>query len=254
MITMRDKAMVNFDVSMQYFDSLDETEFNAALKTVLKTSRTFKPVQNLHDWDEVEGVYIMVFDDLKQFYIGQSNDVRKRIRGHWTGRKHMDRIVFGTPYESIFPVDELKALDTTRIYAARGKTPFSLESTAEAAADRRFSLNRKSGGEGHGLLFRLEGVRQRGHKVIAKRSSRATVEEATSGVMDLIRRESGAGIVDKLAALDLKVHSYERADGRTGLWSVRDGSRRAAIRGELSVGDYQGYLEAIGEAVIWPPD
>lgn len=123
LLVQRDRALVNFDLSMRYFESLDVDGFETALEKVLAKGRTFKPVTTLSDWDGVAGAYVMVFDGYKQFYIGQSEDIRKRIKQHWTGRKHFDRLVFGTPYNSIFPADELRALDTTRIYAARSTNP-----------------------------------------------------------------------------------------------------------------------------------
>jgi len=79
-------------------------------------------VESLRDWDDVEGAYILVFDEYKQFYFGQSGNVRKRIMQHWSTCKPFDRLIYGTSYSSIPPMDELRALDTTRIYAARSKT------------------------------------------------------------------------------------------------------------------------------------
>jgi hypothetical protein len=82
LLVQRDRALMNFDLSMRYFKSLDQDEFEQALQHVLAKGRTFKPVESLQHWNEVAGAYIMVFDDYRQFYIGKSEDIRKRIRQH----------------------------------------------------------------------------------------------------------------------------------------------------------------------------
>ncbi|MGO4145732.1 hypothetical protein AB4Y77_11650 [Paenarthrobacter sp. YAF11_1] len=53
------------------------------LQHVLAKGRTFKPLESLPAMDGREAAYIMVFDEYKQFYIGESWDVRKRIKQHW---------------------------------------------------------------------------------------------------------------------------------------------------------------------------
>lgn len=93
LLAYRDAALTNFDLSMKYFSSLDQDDFEGALNHVLAKGRTFKPVQSLKPWDGVAGAYIMVFDEYRQFYIGQSNDIRSRIKKHWTHRKPFDRVL-----------------------------------------------------------------------------------------------------------------------------------------------------------------
>ena len=109
LVVQRDRSLRSFDLSMGYFAPLDPVEIEVWLEHVLAKVRTFEPVKSLSDWDGLAGAYVMVFEGFRQFYVGKADEVRKRIKQYWTGRKFFDRILFGTPYESIFPVDELRA-------------------------------------------------------------------------------------------------------------------------------------------------
>lgn len=257
LLIQRDQALVNFDLSMRYFESLDRNEFEDALQHVLVKGRTFKPVESLQDWDAVEGAYVMVFDDYKQFYIGQSEDVRKRIKRHWTTRKPFDRLIFGSPYDSIFPTDEFRALDNTRIFAARSRNPYAVEERAEKGADQRFSLNRMSGGEADSwtLMVALNMPRSRVHGPVAIQLSYANYEDARDELAGLASQTGPSprhDLVAKLANMDMTIHAVPRESGGQVMWSRRDFVRGAAVRGELSVEEYAAFLVAIGERVIWP--
>ena len=63
----------------------------------------------------------MVLDLYKQAYTGQAADIRMRIKRHWSGTKQFERLIFGTKESSVLSIDSFRALDTTRIFAA--KTP-----------------------------------------------------------------------------------------------------------------------------------
>lgn len=259
LLVQRDAALVNFDLSMSYFASLDVGEFEAALEQVLAKGRSFKPVQSLKDWDGVEGAYVMVFDEYRQFYVGKADDIRKRIKQHWGTRKSFDRLVFGSKYDSIFPVDELRALDTTRIFAARSTNPYAVEQRAEKAADQRFCLNRMAGGSASPLTLMLTAInpRNRANGVASVTLSWEDYDRAWDGVVDVIaqsRSSCGSSLVDVLASLDMTVYSVERKDGSQFMWSRRDAIAGAAVRGELSVDEFAAFLEAMGETIIWPED
>ncbi|MDO5863442.1 MULTISPECIES: GIY-YIG nuclease family protein [Paenarthrobacter] len=243
---------------MDYFKSLDADEFETALQHVLAKGRTFKPVESLAKLDGKEGAYIMVFDEYKQFYIGQSWDLRKRIKQHWGARKPFDRLIFGrSMYDSIFPVDELRALDNTRIFAARGRNPYAVEERAEADADPRFCLNRMMGGEPTPMARMLSGLspRARTHGVGTASLSLKEYERERDAVHDsgaVDRSAAEAGLVEVLAAMDMSIHSVQREDGTQFLWSRRDSIASAAKCGDLSVQEYVAFLEAMGEKVVWP--
>ena len=260
LLVQRDAALRNFDLSIEYFRSLDADDFESALQHVLDKGRTFKPVESLAKLDGKEGAYIMVFDEYKQFYIGQSWDIRKRIKQHWGARKPFDRLIYGgSMYNSIFPVDELRALDTTRIYAARSTSPYAVEGRAEAAADQRFCRNRMMGGEPTAMARMLSGLspRARTHGVVSTSLTYAEYEserDAVHGLIALERSAADPGLIEVLAQMDMSIHSVERKDGTQFLWSRRDTIAKAAKHDDLGVQDYAAFLKAIGEKVVWPED
>lgn len=259
LLWQRDAALVNFDLSMRYFASLDVYEFEAALGHVLARGRTFKPVQSLQDWDGVEGAYVMVFDEYRQFYVGKADDIRQRIKRHWGGRKYFDRLIFPNKYESVFPVDELRALDTTRIFAARSTNPYAVEQRAEKAADQRFCLNRMAGGSASPVTLMLAAInpRTRSNGVASVPLSWEDYERARDGVLDVVahaRTSRESGLVAELANTDMTIYSVAGEDGSRFMWSTRDTIADAARGGELGVEGYAAFLEAMGEIIIWPED
>ena len=115
-------AMLSYDINMRYLDALDRKCFEGALK-LLRVHFQMKEVTNLKDYGGIPGVYVMVFDEHKQFYIGKSKDITKRIYTHWTHFPEIWRLVFGDVCKSLLPIDSFRALDTTRIYFKRCYIP-----------------------------------------------------------------------------------------------------------------------------------
>ncbi|WP_181068023.1 hypothetical protein [Rathayibacter sp. AY1A7] len=48
---------------------------------------------DLQEWDDVEGVYVMVLNEYAPAYVGASAGLRKRVRSRWTGTKQFDRLL-----------------------------------------------------------------------------------------------------------------------------------------------------------------
>jgi hypothetical protein len=259
LLAQRDAALTNFDLSMRYFESLGVNEFEAALEHDLAKGRTFKPVSSLPDWGSAAGAYVMVFDEYKQFYIGQATDIRRRIKQHWNSRKPFDRLIYPDRYETVFPVDELRALDTTRIFAARSTNPYAVEERAEKAADQRFCLNRMPGGLASPVTLMVNALnpRRRSNGLVAVPLSWGDFDQARDGVASVVaqrRPSNDPGLVAELAGMDMTVYSVARKDGSLFMWSRRDAIAGAAARGDLSAEDFAAFLEAIGETVIWPEE
>ncbi|QGN58895.1 GIY-YIG nuclease family protein [Nostocoides sp. HKS02] len=257
LLVQRDAALTNFDLSMRYFEGLDTDQFEDALQYVLARGRLFKPVQYLPDWDGVPGAYVMVFDEYRQFYIGQANDIRKRIKQHWSRSKSFDRLIWGSKYDSIFPVDELRAFDTTRIYAAPSSNSYAVEHRAEKAADRRFCLNRMAGGAPSPLTLMLTALdpRTRMHGGVSRTLSMEGFEVARLDVQRAVARGGSAGSngpAKKLSSMDMSIYSVVRPDGSTFFWSRRDAVAEAAVRGDLSVAEFAAFLTEMGETIVWP--
>lgn len=259
LLVQRDVALRNFDLSMAHFASLEAEEFETALQKVLDAEPGLKPVESLRDWEGVSGVYVMVMDEYKQFYVGQAGDIRKRVRTHWTGRKAFDRLLFGSKYSSVFPADEMRALDTTRLYAVSdsGRSRFDIEQRVEAAADQRFCLNRIAGGEASGLTMMLAMPRLKGRTlgVTAVPMTRDEYSLAWDGIRDMISGADGgdrATLVPRLAAMDMQIYAVTREDGSTLFWSRRDSISGAVPGGRLTAEEFTAFLEALGETVVWP--
>lgn len=250
----RDEALRNYDLSLAYFDTLNTAEFETALTTVLSKGRSLQPVEDLAEWEGVEGVYVMVFDRFKQLYVGQSGNVRKRVRQHWTGRKSFDRLVYGTPYDSILPIDELRALDTTRLYAARSLHPDALEERLERAADPRFTLNRMAGGAFNPIAILLTGARARDHALTAVPATREEYQAARDVIRDHVEaaRQDATSPVPLLAGLDMGIRVELGQDGRPHFWSNRDLVGDALRSGLLTAAEFEEFLTRLGETVVWP--
>ena len=162
-------ALRNFDLNMMAFARIDEQRFQEALDGLLGEFPEFQPVTDLTEWMDRNGLYIMVLDQYRQVYVGQSVSIGKRVRQHWSSSKRLDRLIFGSAEGSILPIDSFRALDTTRIYAwsdglsAQCKRD-SVENKVVAHMDPELSLNRIAGGEGHAAIGESDregGLKQR---------------------------------------------------------------------------------------------
>lgn len=143
----REAALENFDLNKAFFRQLSGNDFLDALNGLLEKHKNLKSVTDLPAWDGVEGVYVMVLDLYKQAYIGQAYDIRARIKRHWSGVKQFDRLIFGTKESSVLSIDSFRALDTTRIFAAKTTRGLQLEERLVKAVPADFLLNRVPGGD-----------------------------------------------------------------------------------------------------------
>ena len=147
--TQRKDALLNFDLNMAHFASLDRDEFESALQSAVASRRGMREVNDLTKWDGVPGLYIMVLDEYAQVYVGVANSstgIAKRIRQHWTRQKQFDRLLWGAVEESNLSIDSFRALDTTRIFALKTDKFFAGENPLLEKFPRKFTLNRVMGG------------------------------------------------------------------------------------------------------------
>lgn len=166
--TMQAQALENFDLNMAHFASLEASEFEVALERAVKSRRGLVEVTDLNEWEGVAGLYIMVLDEYRQAYVGATDarvGVLKRIKQHWTGTKPLDRLVWGDPQTSVISVDCFRALDTTRIFAAKTSRAFDGEDALLEQFPPEFILNRIPGGRDVARLAAIVGV----DKVIKRR-------------------------------------------------------------------------------------
>lgn len=131
---LRKNALKNFDLNMSFFERIDRGAFEAVLDRALAEHPKLVAVDDLHDWDGVSGVYVMVLDDYAQVYVGQSRNIRQRIRHHWSKTMPLDRLVWGDVETSVLSIDSFRAFDTTRLLAL----PMTSRDDAETRLARAF--------------------------------------------------------------------------------------------------------------------
>lgn len=155
------RALTNFDLNMAHFASLDHGEFEQALQHAISGRRKLDEVTDLTLWDGVPGLYIMVLDEYRQAYVGatdQPGGIMARIKQHWAGTIPFDRLIWGGVESSILSIDSFRALDTTRIFAAKTSSSFDGENTLLDRFPPKFMLNRTIGGKNAVNLAGLLGV------------------------------------------------------------------------------------------------
>lgn len=145
------ESLFNYDLNMEYFRLLSKRKFNKKLKKYIKKTKVFKEIIDLAPLNGVSGYYIMVLDKYSQAYIGQSKNIKARIQSHWSKQKEFDRLVFGTKHNSILSIDSFRAYDTTRIFVFPTEELDTYENKFINLFDKKYLLNRTSGGRLAGL-------------------------------------------------------------------------------------------------------
>jgi hypothetical protein len=147
----RERVLENFDLNMSFFAQIPDADFEEALAEMLGKNKRLRPVSNLKSYAGDEGLYVMVLDEYRQAYIGQTSDIRRRIKAQWNGTKQFDRLLWGGVEESVMSIDSFRTLDTTRIFAARTINADRLEAQLVKAFPPDYLLNRIGGGAVTGL-------------------------------------------------------------------------------------------------------
>ena len=110
----RNNALENYDLNIEYFNSLNKCEFESALHDILN-SYSFVEIFDLNKVKGLKGIYLLILDNYKQIYVGQTNrDLKARILRHFKIEIPFQRVPF-VKYDTL-PIDAFKPLDTTRIY------------------------------------------------------------------------------------------------------------------------------------------
>ena len=105
-----------YDSNIRFFENLNNDDFQYHLNKIVKRYRSFNNVIDLKKFKGISGIYLMVLDNYKQIYVGQSKDVCKRIVQHWKNTPRFDKLIFPSIKKSNINIDSFGALDTTRIY------------------------------------------------------------------------------------------------------------------------------------------
>jgi len=106
-------------------------------------------IYDLNECKDVVGVYVLVLDNYKQIYIGQSHSsIKTRIMRHWSTKKEFDKLIFGKVDNSILSIDSFGALDTTRIFIYPTELCYEVEEKMVDFFEKKYLLNRTAGGIG----------------------------------------------------------------------------------------------------------
>lgn len=118
------KCLENYDFNMRIFSELNHNDFNEKIERFLKKYSKFEKVEDLKQYDDVPGYYMMILDSYCQLYLGATENILRRIRQHWTKRTSFDRLLFpmNNVNGSSISIDSFRALDTTRIYVYKSIT------------------------------------------------------------------------------------------------------------------------------------
>lgn len=135
----------NYDLNMAYFNALDKDEFLAYVEKFALRNR-MKKTADIKELKGKSGVYMIVLGEYKQACIGRSQDMKKRIMQHWSNIKEFDRRIFGTPENSILPIDAFGAFDTTGIYYKLTSYYDEIEEKLVSKFKKCYLLNRTAGG------------------------------------------------------------------------------------------------------------
>ena len=138
------RALINFDLNMEFYKRLNHEEFNNEIKKFIKNTK-FSQIKNLSRYD-IRGYYVMILDEYCQVYIGTADNIKKRIKQHWTKRVSFDRLIFGDVYNSILSIDSFGILDTTRILIKPDVSMYVDEDDYINMFSPKFVCNRMAGG------------------------------------------------------------------------------------------------------------
>jgi hypothetical protein len=141
------ECLYNYDLNMNFFAHLDQDKFNKTVDKIINRFKNIKEINNLNDVQGVSGVYVLVLQEYKQLYIGESKDIYKRIKQHWNRKMPFDRLIFGRADDSVISVDSFGPLDTKRILIYESKYDRQeIEEKIVRYVPDDFIINRTRGG------------------------------------------------------------------------------------------------------------
>ncbi len=83
----------------------------------IKKNNGLKEVKDLKEYMGAKGIYILVLDQYKQIYVGQSKrDIVDRIISRWKKHIELENILVGKTNKTKISIDAFGMLDTTRIF------------------------------------------------------------------------------------------------------------------------------------------
>ena len=149
----KEEALKNYNLNIRYFLKLNKEEFNRTLEQLLALY-AFVEIKDLNDIKGRQGINILVLDNYKQIYIGQTNrDLKARIIRHFKIEIPFQRVPF-VRFDTL-PIDAFKPLDTTRIYTlyiSEQSVIDEIESKLINECNKKLLLNKTIGGKANDYM------------------------------------------------------------------------------------------------------
>ena len=147
----QEACLMVYDANIDFFKKLNKRDFIEKIDNILYENREYIKITNLNEYKGKSGIYIMILDEYKQIYVGQSKDIRRRILTHWKREPRFDSLIFPNIEKSNIQIDSFGVLDTTRIYVKEEamKTMYSLDKEEKRIVEKipkEYLINRIGGG------------------------------------------------------------------------------------------------------------
>ena len=119
--------------------SNDTFEFEKVIGKLKAKYKKIEVINNLDEYANKMGIYIMILKKYNTCYIGQARDVRKRIKEHWATSRAFD----------VKGIDTFKVGDTSEIlyYSCTSSKIDEVEEKIIANIPMQYTLNWVKGGE-----------------------------------------------------------------------------------------------------------
>ena len=139
-------CLLNYDLNMKFFKKLNSDEFKKNINKIKNKWRKLEEIDDITKYEGINGIYILVLDEYKQMYVGESKNICKRIKEHWNRKKAFDKLIFGRVEDSVLSIDSFGPLDTTRIFIYETYDNYKIEERLTSYIPKKFLLNRTTGG------------------------------------------------------------------------------------------------------------
>ena len=133
-----DRYVKNVSDNLEYFKTLDESDFNDELTRIV-TKYHFIEVDDISSYKNC--LYLIVLGEYSQFYVGKSEaSLKNRMRKHWNAKIIPTRHLWTGGFESSrIKFDDFKMFDTTRIFVCDDIQSIISENKKEAK-DKRIEI------------------------------------------------------------------------------------------------------------------
>ena len=77
-IKQQERCLINYDLNMRFFSKIKYEDFEKVIKKLKKKFKKLVETTDLSIYGKKEGIYILILDDYKQMYVGQTSDIKKK--------------------------------------------------------------------------------------------------------------------------------------------------------------------------------